>query len=198
MSRLSRGALALSVAAGLVVGCGGGGDDEGLDLEGDRAPVSITTLPASDSVSDQAEPPELETTGDDFEQVMRSIHRFEQWMLAHPDSPLGTEIYQPNSPAATTAFTLFVDSVQRGVITRIEGSEIVSVEVVDQPDANTVDLRYTDTRTATERVDAETGEVVDRQEFDGETFTFDARLVRGFDGKWRLLTVRQVDTPDAG
>lgn len=198
MSRLSRGALALSIAAGLVVGCGGGGDDEGLDLEGDRSPVSITTAGPGESVSDQAEPPELDTSGEDFEQIWRSIHQFEQWMLAHPDSPLGTEIYQPNSPAAGTAFTLFVDSVQRGIITRIEGSEVVSVEVLDQPDENTVDLRYTDTRTATERVDAETGEVVERQEYDGETFTFDARLVRGFDGKWRVMTVAQVDIPTEG
>ena len=119
-------------------------------------------------------------TGEDFETIWRSIHQFEQWMLAHPDSPLGTEIYQPESPAASAAFTLFVDEVQRGYVTRVEGSEVLSVEVVDQPDDATVDLRYTDTRTATERVDTETGEVLDRQEYDGETFVFETRLRRAF------------------
>jgi hypothetical protein len=194
MSRLLPSALGLLLVGSMVVGCGGG-DDEGIDLGADRSPVSITSDVDTTTVdvADQDEPPTLETTGDDYETIWRSIHQFEQWMLAHPDSPLGTEIYQPESPAASAAFTLFVDEVQRGYVTRVEGSQIQSVEVVDEPADGTVDLRYTESRVATERIDAETGEVLDRQEFDGDTFTYEVRLRRGFDGKWRVETSAQVD-----
>lgn len=186
------GGVAAAVISLALGGCGGDDGDD-LDLAGDRTPVSITAPTSSSSLADQAEPPPLDNVGEDFEAIVASIHQFEEWLLGHPSSPMGTEIYQPGSPASAEAFAVVVEAVQAGTTIRVQGSEVRSVEVLGRPDDATVDLRYTDVREAIETVDAETGEVVERVEFDpDEVRTFDVRLRRGFDDRWRIETLVAV------
>lgn len=80
--RLATGGLIVAVLAILAVGSlvviNGRGDDGGEDTaSGGAAPTTV--------VATADAPPELRNTGEDWDQIVRSIYAFEHWLYLHPD-----------------------------------------------------------------------------------------------------------------
>src|SRR5690606_4642680 len=89
MSRFSTGVGALLALGMLVGGCGGGegAEDRIDDLDSDRARVTLDDDQSDvTTAAESTEPPDLENDTDDVEAAWRSLHGFEQWLRAHPDS----------------------------------------------------------------------------------------------------------------
>ena len=80
--RLVTGALIVAVlavlAAGSFVVLDGSDDDRGRETVAGSQPAT--------SVGDaRSSPPELKNTGEDWEQIVRSIYAFEHWLYLHPE-----------------------------------------------------------------------------------------------------------------
>jgi hypothetical protein len=90
-SQRSRTALGIGIVvvlAAVVVGSfivfGGGGDD------GDALPASAPPI------VDPNAPPELRNTGEDWDQIVRSIVEYREWLFNHPDPALLDRIQVPS------------------------------------------------------------------------------------------------------
>jgi predicted lipid-binding transport protein (Tim44 family) len=85
--RLATGGLIVAVLAILAVGSfvvlsGAGGDDDSPQRATGGAPP--TAAPADPAAS----PPELKNTGEDWDQIVRSIVAYEHWLFTHPNPDL--------------------------------------------------------------------------------------------------------------
>ena len=70
------------LAVGSLVVLGGGGEDDGAQRATAGAPV---TAAAADPA---ASAPELKNTGEDWDQIVRSIVAYEHWLFTHPNPDL--------------------------------------------------------------------------------------------------------------
>lgn len=93
--RLAIGGLVVAVlavlAAGSFVVLAGRGDDGG---QGAPAPGAVTTV-----VDASSTPPELRNTGEDWDQIVRSIFDYQSWLFAHPRPELLENIMLPSYDA---------------------------------------------------------------------------------------------------
>jgi len=139
----------MPLAAGMLVlagaGCSGGGDASadasttvpravGSTVPSTTvpAPTSTTTVPLY-SFDGSVPPPELVTTGDDFEAIYRTIDAYSRWIGAHyPDvnvigkiAAFGSSSYQ--------AYEESVGTLARENLRKYEeGGEVLAVEVLDR------------------------------------------------------------------
>ena len=93
--RLAIGGLVVAVlavlAAGSFVVLEGRGDDGGQGAA--PAPGAVTTVVESST------PPELRNTGEDWDQIVRSIFNYQSWLFAHPRPELLENIMLPSYDA---------------------------------------------------------------------------------------------------
>lgn len=192
-------AVVAALAAGVLVlaGCGGAerADPEWVEeLRADRdSDVTVgpaTTAAPPDEAARGAEPPPLRTTGEDFDRIWREIEAFESWLLRHPERvDLLDEIYVPGGPIHTKTAELLADLQARDAVMEVAGYDILEVRLLDRSEPDVAHVRYTDTRSHRSFLDRATGDVIDREEFTDQPWTWDLTLERDDRGRWRITDI---------
>ena len=93
--RLVTAGVVVAVLAVLAIGSfvvlGGGGEDDGAQRA--TAGVRVTAAAADPAAS----APELKNTGEDWDQIVRSIVAYEHWLFTHPDPDLLVKTEVPSN-----------------------------------------------------------------------------------------------------
>jgi hypothetical protein len=146
-------------------------------------PVSPTPSP-SPSV---AVVPTPQLTGENFDAIVRAMEGFRAWLYEHPDPSLLAVVYDPDCWCYRPEFNYLKRLKSDGWRFDDEGTVILSVDVLDRPQADMVVLAVTN-RHGPERVVNAAGKVVQRG--DGwPKATTKLTFKRGSDGRWRLFDV---------
>jgi hypothetical protein len=147
---------------------------------------SSTTSPDLGTIDDTgAQRPQIDTTGEDFDQIWRQIEVLEDWLLLHPDPAPAREIYVPGTDPYRQLVALLSQLRRDHHTLDVQGYRIVGVQVQARPAGDRVVLHYADTyRDRVER--DQHGQVVSSAPYDGRARLWSLTLVRGRDNRWRV------------
>lgn len=151
--------------------------------------ASSTSVPAR---LDAAEPPRIDTTGEDFERIWRQAQLYEGWLLRHPDPALASQIYVDGTPTAQRVIDLLGQLQRDGLKIEVHGYRILGLTVDERPSSDTVILRYADTYTGRDVIDLATGAVREHEDYDGRARLWRLEMRRGGDGRWRAVDIQFV------
>ena len=181
--------LALTCAA-----CGGGGENAESTTTSDQTPSTSGTSSSSSTSSTlfifNEDPPPLENTGEDFEQILTSLIGYSAWLVSHPDPDQADIVYEPGTSVFETAQDVLRTERDDELTTVVSAVEFPKdVRVTDRPGddvvllfATTPDLGYTTTNAD--------GEVVD-EDAPGPDRSFIFELRRN-GGQWRIAAITEL------
>jgi hypothetical protein len=174
------------------IGGDAGGSTASVTAGGSEGTAPGTTGPA-DGPGDEVEPFPIDPRGDDFDTIWRELQAFDLWLLSNPDPALAAMVYVEGSELHAAAVDLLTAALERQVIIRMEGSRVVSVDLVERPDDRTARLRYVDTRQARLELDARTGEELQRETYPDQTWVWDAVIEADESGRWHMASIDFVE-----
>ncbi|MEJ5254619.1 MAG: hypothetical protein WHS89_04655 [Acidimicrobiales bacterium] len=145
-----------------------------------------TSVPAR---LDAAEPPRIDTTGEDFERIWRQAQLYEGWLLRHPDPALASQIYVEGTPTAQRVVDLLGQLQRDGLKIEVHGYRILGVTVDERPGPDAVILRYADTYTGRDVIDLASGVVREHEDYDGRARLWRLEMRRGGDGRWLAMDI---------
>jgi hypothetical protein len=202
MSCLRSLPVVVGASVALLVGCGGGGDDESADGPSSTTRSEPTSTTAAPATIDLSQPipggslhgtprPPLENTGDDYVAIVESLIANFRWLTENPDPEIVPELYVPGTGDHDGHVGTFTELVANGWRAADDGYYVVSVEVVDATPA-AVSLRVTDTMEF-ERIVDETGQQVgEGRPRSPTTRTWNVLLTPDTD-RWRIADWAEAD-----
>lgn len=160
---------------------------QGRHPAGQAAPATVapsSSLPPPPTTS-KPNPPKA--TGEDWLAIMSDILTYRHYLYEHPQPNLLPQIYDKRCPCYQREFQALNDLRRRGWRYDDEGVEILKAKLLGQAKDRPSDVAVeTLVRTRTQvLVDAD-GNVVKRVRGTDPTFQ-DYELIRGPDGRWRVL-----------
>jgi hypothetical protein len=103
-------------------------------------PPTPSTAPSNTAPSGVSAPA-LQTTGEDFDAIVRSLSAYRTWVSRHPDPAAFGAIYSERCPCLATDQAKYADYVAKGQRWDDEGIQIVEVRVLQRLNPNLVRLR---------------------------------------------------------
>lgn len=152
-------------------------------------PVVAPASPSPTATDDPDPMPELQNTGEDFDQIIRSIEEFRNWLYRNPDPDLAHEIYHEDCECMEEFRRRLQLLLDDGVRFEVSTTTVHDVSILDR-DPEAVAVKVVDEGDPQVLVDAETGEIVDRGSgWEPRAYRF--LLVR-VDGSWRVADIQGV------
>jgi hypothetical protein len=160
---------------------------QGRHPTGQAAPTTVapTTSPPPPPTTSKPNPPKA--TGEDWLAIMSDILTYRHYLYEHPQPNLLSQIYDKRCPCFTQERNTLAALQRRGRRYKDQGVEVLQAKLLGRAKGKPSDVAVeTLVRTRTQvLVDAD-GQVVKRVGGTGPTFQ-DYELIRGPDGRWRVL-----------
>ena len=161
----------------------------------------LTAVPAGVNAS---KPPPLATTGDNWDQIMRSLDDYSNWMFEHPDPSLVANYATTDCPCFATLQTSLAGYRAKGQHFAGPDHQVDRVQlsaVVDPPGANAERARrvslYVVSETLANTLVDTAGQVLQRSATKPAVgYSIDLQLAN--DGRWYVRQVVCLGTPGVG
>lgn len=152
----------------------------------EAAPVT-TVAPSTSAPPTTAKVQPPKATGDDWVAIMRDILSFRHQLYENPQPNLLDQIYDRRCPCYAREHRILTDLRKRGLRYDKEGVEVLKAKLLGRAKNKTTDVAVEVlVRSRTQTLLNQAGEVVKRTPASSPSFQA-YELVRGTDGRWRVL-----------
>lgn len=151
------------------------------------APTTVAPPTSTPSPPTTSKPNPPKATGEDWLAIMSDIFTYRHYLYEHPQPNLLTNIYDKRCPCFQREFQVLNDLKRGGLRYEDEGVEILDAKLLGQAIGRPSDVAVeTLVRTRVQVLVDARGNVVKRVRGSGPVYQ-DYELIRGPDGRWRVL-----------
>lgn len=151
------------------------------------APTTVAPPTSTPSPPTTSKPNPRKATGEDWLAIMSDIITYRHYLYEHPQPDLLANIYDKRCPCFQREFQVLNDLKRRGLRYDDEGVEILDAKLLGQAKGRPSDVAVeTLVRTRVQVLVDARGNVVKRVRGSGPAYQ-DYELIRGPDGRWRVL-----------
>jgi hypothetical protein len=151
------------------------------------APATVATTTTVPPAPTTSKPNRPKATGEDWLAIMTNILTFRHDLYEHPQPDLLSQIYDKRCPCYQREFEALTDLKRRSLRFDDQGVEVLKARQLGQAKDRTDDVAVEALiRTRTQVLVDANGSVVKRVRGTGPKYQ-DYELIRGPDGRWRIL-----------